>query len=116
MENRLGVQHPQQEMYQPVMYRTAVVPKVEEDTTPLPYRPYESILPASPILASHRLPRNSEILDEAVDELFLNESYLGGVNDSIMDFVNVWDTAYGANADFRNDTQLGNLLDKLLED
>jgi hypothetical protein len=84
--------------------------------TPLPYRPYASILAASPIVASHRLSRNSEILDEAVDELFLNDSHQGGVNDSIMDFVNVWDPAYGADAAITNDKQLGNLLDRLLED
>ena len=54
------------------------------------------------------------ILDEAVDELFLSQPE----NEQIMDFVNAWDpTFYGGNdAALTNDTQLGNLLDKLLED
>lgn len=57
------------------------------------------------------------VLDQAVDELFLGE---GGVpppevNDSIVDFVNCWDpSSYGPDAALENDTQLGNLLDKLL--
>lgn len=59
------------------------------------------------------------VLDQAVDELFLGE---GGVpppevNDSIVDFVNCWDpSSYGPDAALENDTQLGNLLDKLLWD
>lgn len=61
------------------------------------------------------------ILDQAVDELFL--ACQGGVpptevnDDSVLDFVNVWDpTSLGPDGALENDTQLGNLLDRLLWD
>lgn len=59
------------------------------------------------------------VMDQAVDELFLGE---GGapppeVNESVMDFVTCWDpSSYGPDAALENDTQLGNLLDRLLWD
>ena len=54
-----------------------------------------------------------DILDETVDDLFLGEDNQS--NDSILDFVSAWD--YGAaDAALTNDVQLGNLLDKLLEE
>ncbi len=59
------------------------------------------------------------VLDQAVDELFLGQGGVSPpeVNDSIVDFVNCWDPAtYGPDAALENDTQLGNLLDKLLWD
>ena len=60
----------------------------------------------------------SVMLDQAVDDLFLNDTSLSlEGHDSVMDFVNSWDTAaYGQDAPLENDTQLGNLLDKLLSD
>lgn len=59
------------------------------------------------------------VLDQAVDELFLGEGGVptSEVKDSIVDFVNCWDpSSYGPDAALDNDTQLGNLLDKLLWD
>ena len=51
-------------------------------------------------------------MDEAVDDLFLGDTQ---TNDSILDFVSAWD--YGAaDAALTNDVQLGNLLDRLLEE
>jgi hypothetical protein len=51
-------------------------------------------------------------LDDAVDELFLNEN--PDESESIMDFVNVWNPANDVPLD--TDAQLGYLLDRLLED
>lgn len=62
------------------------------------------------------------ILDQAVDELFLSDGGIPPpeVNDSVLDFVNIWDpaaaAAFGPDGALENDTQLGNLLDKLLWD
>jgi len=59
------------------------------------------------------------VLDQAVDELFLGNGGLPSpeVDDSVLDFVNVWDhDSYGPDGALENDTQLGNLLDKLLWD
>jgi hypothetical protein len=56
-----------------------------------------------------------DVLDEAVDELFLYDSHN---NETILDFVSAWDptAAYGADSVLTNDVQLGNLLDRLLEE
>ena len=72
--------------------------------------------PTSPQVSSYLLaPRGNadRILDEAVDELFLSQPE----NEQIMDFVNSWNpAAFGADAALTNDEQLGNLLDRLLDD
>jgi HSF-type DNA-binding len=58
-----------------------------------------------------------QVLDEAVEELFLSSDSLGGTNGGdLSDFVHDWDP----NSDFaqtlENDKQLGYMLEKLLED
>ena len=53
-----------------------------------------------------------DFLDEAVDDLFLGDTQS---NDSILDFVSAWDIG-AADAALTNDVQLGNLLDRLLEE
>lgn len=65
------------------------------------------------------VPSNQGVLDQAVDDLFLGNNGVppAEVNDSVMDFVTCWDpSSYGPDAALENDTQLGNLLDKLLWD
>ncbi|KAL3923290.1 MAG: hypothetical protein SGILL_001737 [Bacillariaceae sp.] len=71
---------------------------------------------ASPIAASApSIPAASsyEYMDQAVDELFLDESQ--SVTD-VMDFVSSWDMEFEAMGPVTNDLELGNLLDKILED
>lgn len=53
------------------------------------------------------------ILDEAVDELFLNEV---GDQDNLADFVHDWDPNNAFGDVLQDDEQLGYMLDKLLED
>jgi hypothetical protein len=72
---------------------------------------------SSPLSPPPLAPASSEeYMDEAVEELFLdgcgtNPAVVG----DIMDFVDVWDPAF-EHAEVNDDIQLGNLLDKLLED
>lgn len=55
-----------------------------------------------------------QILDEIVDELFFLSR---PENELIMDFVNGWDPAsFGGDGALADDVQLGNILDKLLEE
>ena len=72
---------------------------------------------ASPVAASAPMmpsaPSGSEYMEQAVDDLFLEDSQ--AVNE-VMDFVNVWDADFEEIGEVSNDIQLGNLLDKLLED
>jgi hypothetical protein len=64
--------------------------------------------------AMNRLVADS-ILDEAVDELFRDD--LSMQEGGEVDFVNVWDSsAFGGEDAVRDDTQLGFLLERLLED
>jgi hypothetical protein len=59
-------------------------------------------------------PTAAEYMDQAVDELFLEDAQ--AVNE-VMDFVNVWDADFEEGmGEVTNDIQLGNLLDKLLGD
>lgn len=55
---------------------------------------------------------SDQILDDAVDELFLNEL---GEQDNLTDFVNDWEPASFGNV-LSDDAQLGFMLEKLLED
>jgi hypothetical protein len=122
--------HYQYHVSSPVAYRStvpAVLPQEPQvlDMSPLPYDwPYPFLPLASPppVVSSHvflQAPRNPapEILDETVEELFLSKDSPQEVNECILDFVNIWDpVSFGAGAALENDIQLGNLLDKLLED
>eukprot|EP00934_Nitzschia_sp_Nitz4_P004336 Nitzschia sp. Nitz4//scaffold133_size116822//2039//3639//NITZ4_003789-RA/size116822-augustus-gene-0.160-mRNA-1//-1//CDS//3329535342//4326//frame0 len=58
---------------------------------------------------------DEDVLDEAVDELFLDPSGTRvDVNDSVLDFIQVWDpSSYGEDAALQNDEQLANVLDKM---
>jgi len=79
----------------------------------------ESPRPAIANTHSYDIMLGHGVLDQAVDELFLGEGGVppSEVKDSIVDFVNCWDpSSYGPDAALDNDTQLGNLLDKLLWD
>ena len=79
----------------------------------------ESPRPAVAAAHNYDMMLGHGVLDQAVDELFLGEDGVPSseVKDSIVDFVNCWDpSSYGPDAALDNDTQLGNLLDKLLWD
>jgi hypothetical protein len=52
-------------------------------------------------------------MDQTVDELFLDDSQ--SVSD-VMDFVSTWDNEFEGMGPVTNDLELGNLLDKILED
>jgi hypothetical protein len=87
----------------PYQYQRPVVQQVHSLTSPLV---------DFPARAPYMFPQD-QILDEAVDELFLSQPE----NEQIMDFVNVWDPAsFGGDGALTNDAQLGNILDKLLEE
>jgi hypothetical protein len=55
---------------------------------------------------------SNEYLDEAIDDLFLDDSQ---ASNEVMDFVNAWDEEFG-NGQFTDGMELGKLLDKILED
>jgi hypothetical protein len=72
-------------------------------------------------LLSPRVTDHHSIMDQAVEELFLHEASSLAERDSILDFVNGWENPFveasGSDADaLTDDAQLGNLLDKLLQD
>jgi hypothetical protein len=120
--------HHQYHVSSPVAYRSTVPVLPQEpqvpDMAPLPYDRSYPFLPLAlppPMVSSHvfcQAPRNPapEFVDETLEELFLSKDSLPEVNECILDFVNIWDVSYGTDAALENDTQLGNLLDKLLED
>ena len=54
----------------------------------------------------------SRILDQAVDELFMQDA---ADSECLSDFVHDWDPAFGAEP-VQDDSQLGLILEKLLED
>ena len=71
---------------------------------------------SSPIVASApSIPSASsaEFMEQTVDELFLEDSQ--SVTD-VMDFVASWDNGFEGMGPVTNDLELGNLLDKILED
>jgi hypothetical protein len=106
-----------QENYQPLSYHPPPVVPQLQGMSPVPLRqPYY----ASPVVsprAAHVLRPSPEMLDEAIEELFLNDIQ-HEVKDSVLDFVNFWDpdACGGGDVALTNDTQLGHFLDKLLED
>lgn len=67
------------------------------------------VIAAAPSISS--APSN-EYMDLAIDELFLDDAQ--ATND-VMDFVNAWDQEFEMGP-VTNDLELGNLLDKILED
>lgn len=72
-------------------------------------------LPSSFAAGGGFIPFNADrVLDEAVDELFLNEA--GNDQDNLADFVNDWDPSNSFGEVLNDDAQLGFMLDKLLED
>jgi hypothetical protein len=114
----------------PLAAEKAQIPKM----SPVAY-PGSRVLSAAPMLASASFDTHESspravaaipmghdlgVLDQAVDDLFFLSE--GGVpppevNESVMDFVTCWDpSSYGPDAALENDTQLGNLLDRLLWD
>jgi hypothetical protein len=105
----------------PLAYPTAssLLPTTGVMRTPNFEVPQESPRPAIAAQHSYDMMLGHGVLDQAVDELFLGEGGVPSseVKDSIVDFVNCWDpSSYGPDAALDNDTQLGNLLDKLLWD
>jgi hypothetical protein len=106
--------------------RPLTTPQLAEiSPIPYPYHPFSTLPQRSQhISAQMTSPRlktyvatgrgpAGDFLDDAVDELFLSDSH----NETILDFVSAWDpTAYGADSVLTNDVQLGNLLDRLLEE
>jgi len=82
-------------------------------TSPIPANNARSAVDFSAI-PSIQPSGSGDFLDQAVDELFLEDSQ--AVNE-VMEFVNVWDAEEGINmGEVTNDIQLGNLLDRLLDD
>jgi hypothetical protein len=69
--------------------------------------PLAASAPSFPVASS------TEFMDQTVDELFLDDSQ--SVSD-VMDFVSTWDNEFGGMGPVTNDLELGNLLDKILED
>lgn len=67
----------------------------------------------SPVASLPIQPEADRVLDEAVDELFLND--VGDV-DNLAEFVNDWDPDNTFGDVLQDDQQLGFMLDKLLED
>lgn len=105
----------------PLAYPNAssLLPTTGVMRTPTFDEPQESPRPAIATQHSYDMMLGHGVLDQAVDELFLGEGGVPSseVKDSIVDFVNCWDpSSYGPDAALDNDTQLGNLLDKLLWD
>jgi len=96
-------------MIEPIPIQYASVPS----PAPVAFMPLPPALPQQPYAAA---PQSSEdddvnrILDEAVDELFMQED-----SDSLSDFVHDWDPSFGAEP-LQDDSQLGLMLEKLLED
>lgn len=92
-------------------YQRPVVQQVHSLTSPL------VDFPATTIAPPYILPHNHQILDEIVDELFLSRPEN---EELIMDFVNVWwdpaAASFGGDGALTDDVQLGNILDKLLEE
>jgi hypothetical protein len=92
-------------------YQRPVVQQVHSLTSPL------VDFPATTIAPPYILPHDHQILDEIVDELFLSRPEN---EELIMDFVNVWwdpaAASFGGDGALTDDVQLGNILDKLLEE
>jgi hypothetical protein len=85
---------------------------------PLQFASFQQQLPISfsPMISGSSFLPNSEadrILDEAVDELFLNDN---GDQDNLAEFVHDWDPDNTFGDVLQDDQQLGFMLDKLLED
>lgn len=77
---------------------------------------YSQSFPAVPPISFHAAYSDADkILDEAVDELFLHQ----GEVDSLSEFVHDWDPSFDQSScmgpTIEDDTQLGYLLEKLLE-
>ena len=71
---------------------------------------------SSPIVASApSIPSASsaDFMEQAVDELFLEDSQSAT---DVMDFVSSWDNEFEGMGPVTNDLELGNLLDKILEE
>lgn len=85
---------------------------------PLSSPSYAAAAPAAamPLLSFSSWPSMAEtdqVLDQAVDELFLTETSNG---DELVDFVHDWDPNNDFCQTLENDKQLGYMLEKLLED
>jgi hypothetical protein len=125
MPQQYSVQIQQQQSFEPLPIQFLQNPQMS-----MPIQPPMMMMPplssssssyaaASPAPVFFSWPSTAEtdqVLDEAVDELFLSESTMGAAADVFNDFVHDWDP----NSDFaqtlENDKQLGYMLEKLLED
>jgi hypothetical protein len=99
---------PQQD---PLPYQQSPLPVVHQQVQSLITSPLVDF----PAIAPYIFPQvQNQILDEAVDELFFLSQ---PENDQIMDFVNAWCPAsFGGDGALTDDVQLGNILDKILEE
>lgn len=68
--------------------------------------PVDASAPSFPMIDSN------EYLDQAIDDLFIGDSQAA---DDVMDFVDAWDEPFDMGP-ISNDLELGNILDKILEE
>jgi hypothetical protein len=69
-------------------------------------------VPVVSTASSIPLSPSNEFLDQAIDDLFLEDSQAAN---EVMDFVSAWDEEF-ERGQVTNDLELGNLLDKILQD